>query len=345
MKLLLLRIKEHRYFIGFLLLFAYAESIQVRILIRRDVNAYTFTPDAAIGALISIGFLFVIMRFFLTKYINGEGYPIKKIVSVFMLSLVTYVILNNLFSFVIAIAFDTVSKNFNTQVLVSKNFGLVLDAIIYGSFYLAYYFNRRHRMQQQQLVAYHEALSEVKISQLKSQLNPHFLFNNLNILDQLIEEDGIKASTFLNDFSELYRYVLYTSDKQLVSLQEELQFAQSYIDLIKHKYGDAYLFTIRRPQNMDGFIPPLTLQLLLENAVQHNIGTRDKPILIEVFTEDQMIIVSNTCAKKKQVKTNGGRALKNLTEQYILLTDRSIQIVETAELFSENLPIIKSTNQ
>lgn len=196
MKLLLLRIKEHRYFIGFLLLFAYAESIQVRILIRRDVNAYTFTPDAAIGALISIGFLFVIMRFFLTKYINGEGYPIKKIVSVFMLSLVTYVILNNLFSFVIAIAFDTVSKNFNTQVLVSKNFGLVLDAIIYGSFYLAYYFNRRHRMQQQQLVAYHEALSEVKISQLKSQLNPHFLFNNLNILDQLIEEDGIKASTF-----------------------------------------------------------------------------------------------------------------------------------------------------
>lgn len=78
MKLLLLRIKEHRYFIGFLLLFAYAESIQVRILIRRDVNAYTFTPDAAIGALISIGFLFVIMRFFLTKYINGEGYPIKK---------------------------------------------------------------------------------------------------------------------------------------------------------------------------------------------------------------------------------------------------------------------------
>lgn len=86
------------------------------------------------------------------------------------------------------------------------------------AFILAYYFNRRHRMQQQQLVAYHEALSEVKISQLKSQLNPHFLFNNLNILDQLIEEDGIKASTFLNDFSELYRYVLYTSDKQLVSL-------------------------------------------------------------------------------------------------------------------------------
>lgn len=85
--------------------------------------------------------------------------------------------------------------------------------------------------------------------------------------------------------------------------------------------------------------------MLLENAVQHNIGTRDKPILIEVFTEDQMIIVSNTCAKKKQVKTNGGRALKNLTEQYILLTDRSIQIVETAELFSVNLPIIKSTNQ
>lgn len=124
----------------------------------------------------------------------------------------------------------------------------------------------------------------------------------------------------------------------MVSLQEELQFAQSYIDLIKHKYGDAYLFTIRRPQNMDGFIPPLTLQLLLENAVQHNIGTRDKPILIEVFTEDQMIIVSNTCAKKKQVKTNGGQSSKE-SYRTVYITNGQVNpnSRNPAELFSVNL--------
>ena len=245
-------------------------------------------------------------------------------------------------SLLVALAFDTVERNFNLNTLLNDSIGDLLNAFIYGSFFLAYYYFTKNQKNQKQLFLSNEALSESKINQLKSQLSPHFLFNNLNVLDQLIEEDKHKASDFLYEFSEIYRYVLQASDKKLVSVEDEFSFAENYFRLMQHKYGPAYQLDIVRKGKISGYIVPLTLQLLLENAIQHNLGTESNPVLITIAIEDQLRVSNNTI-EKRTLKTPSGKALVNLKEQYRLLSRQEITIDHSKSRFAVTLPIIQNT--
>lgn len=258
---------------------------------------------------------------------------------IFGVSLVTFLILMKIIGFVIAFGFDTIERNFNQETFILSLFSDLLEGIIYGSFFLAYYFYHQNIKKQKQLTAYTEAISESKIKQLKSQLNPHFLFNNLNVLDQLIEEDKNKASEFLNEFADIYRYVLQASDKKFVTIHEELFFAEQYFRLIHHKYGDAYQLEIIN-QNNEGYITPLTLQMLIENAVQHNLGIVKNPVYIRIEIQ-QRIHVTNNRITKRNSKLTSGRALNNLSDQYKLLTNSPILIAKTDASFSVTVPIIQ----
>ncbi|MCC4212012.1 sensor histidine kinase [Leeuwenhoekiella parthenopeia] len=340
MKNLLHILSANRYFLLFILLFAYFQSIYTRIVGRGVVDAYIFTPEAAFATLISVSILFVIMLFFIRKRHKSVVLGVREMFKIFSLSLLAFLIAMHLIGFVIAFSFDTIERNFNQETLTLSTFSNLLDGIIYGSFFLTYYYHKQNRTKQEQLMSYHKAISESKINQLKTQLNPHFLFNNLNVLDQLIEEDKNKASDFLNEFAEMYRYVLQVSDQKFISLSEELIFAKNYFELIKHKYGDAYQLQIENHKS-DGYIVPLTLQLLIENAIQHNLGTVKKPIKIQI-TIDENIRVINTYMPKRNAKLTSGRALNNLKEQYELLTKTPISIEQTNSMFSVKLPVIKT---
>jgi len=164
------------------------------------------------------------------------------------------------------------------------------------------------------------------------------LFNNLNVLDQLIEEDKDKASEFLNEFADLYRFVLQATEKKLIPISEELAFAEQYFKLIKYKYGDAYQLKIES-LNSNGFIVPLTLQLLIENAFKHNLGTEKNPVCINVIT-DKNIEVTNNCIPKQNIKPVSGKALNNIKEQYKLLADIPIEVQQSDNTFSVIIPII-----
>lgn len=181
--------------------------------------------------------------------------------------------------------------------------------------------------------------ADAELQRIKNQINPHFLFNNLNVLDQLIEEDKDKASEFLNEFADIYRYVLQASDLKTISLDDELAFTQRYFSLIQHKYGKAYQLNAS-VQHKEGYIIPLTLQVLIENAVQHNLGDEHDPVQIEI-TMDEQIRVTNNIRKKRYAKATNGRALHNLKEQYALITDSAIAIEETAQRFTVTIPIIE----
>lgn len=329
----------NRYFLGFVFLFAYAQSIESRILFR-EVNAYTFTPEAALFTFVNACLIFVIMGGLIKwDQKKRKSFSVSEAVRTFIMSLFLYLIVMNLMGILIALAFDTVARNFNEKTVRHNTIDHVLDVCIYGSFFLAHFFYQRNKKDNEQLAVYNQALSESKITQLKAQLNPHFLFNNLNVLDQLIEEDRKKASDFLNDFAELYRYVVQVSDKKLIAMEEELFFAQSYFRIMKHKYGNAYSLTIKANENSTGFIPPMTLQLLLENAIEHNLGTEQHPVHITIALGEK-IVVTNTIIKKSFPKKFGGRALENLKEQYRLLSDETITIVHEPMQFSVSLPFI-----
>ena len=342
MKNLLLLIKQNRYFLTFLLLFAYAQSIHSRIAVGRTLNIYLFTPEAAIATLFSVCFLFLIIIFFIKKWQKSGVLAIKSAVKIFGSSILVYFLSTNFLGLIIALIFGNFERNFNQETFILSNSSNLLDGFIYGSFFLAYYYYQNNQKHQLQLATYHQALSESKINQLKAQLNPHFLFNNLNILDQLIEEDKHQASHFLNQFADIYRYVLQASDKKLIPLSKEIEFGEQYFSLIKYKYGNAYQLIIEG-QNEGGLIVPLTLQLLIENALQHNLGSVSNPVLIKVKLDTMDLIVSNNLINKRNQKTTSGRALNNLKEQYNLLdSSRKIEIKKSETSFSVIIPIIYS---
>jgi len=274
----------------------------------------------------------------LTEFQTNDSIP--KMIRLFGISIWCYMVVMQSIGFLVSAIFNNIERNFNRETFIYNSFHYFLSGFIYGSFFLAYSYYRKNRRNQEELLRYNNALSASKIAQLKGQLNPHFLFNNLNILDQLIEEDKKEASDFLLQFSDIYRYVLQSSDQTLIALKEEIAFVHHYMNLLQKKFGAAYLLEINGvPQGK--MLIPLTLQLLIENVVQHNVAYCEKPIKIEIDI-GETLRVKNNIVRKKSLKTTSGRALKNLEEQYRILLGKSTSIVQTETFFEVTVPLLST---
>lgn len=339
MSLILKQVRTHKYFLLFIFLFGYAQSIQIRFLIRRKINWYLFTPEAAVTTFISSCLFFFILLFLMKRWQKANAFNIKEALKIFTTALLLYMVILKSLGIFVSLLFGNFERNFNAETLTHSLVGDFMDALIYGSFFLGYYYFQKNKNYQKQITTYNKALSENKINQLKAQLNPHFLFNNLNVLDQLIEEDKNLASDFLNEFAEMYRYVLEVSDKKLVTLKEELSFAKSYFSLMQHKYGNAFQLEIEQKNDTTVWIAPLTLQLLIENVIKHNLGTENNPVTVKIKIEEN-IVVSNTLIKKQNLKLISGKGLQNLKEQYYLLSKQQIEIKQQEGLFIVTIPLI-----
>jgi sensor histidine kinase YesM len=330
----------HRYFLLFVMLFGYVESIYVRVAAKDEINFYMFTPEAVFLALLQVGVLYAIILFFIKRWQRLDEFNVRESLKILAASLLVFPVIMQAIGLFISLVAGNIERNFNLDIVVYTIFTFFLKGITYGSFFLVYYYYQRNKNHKQQLASYHQALSEMRINQLKSQINPHFLFNNLNVLDQLIEEDKHKASDFLNEFAEIYRYVLQASDETVVSIEKELHFAKQYYRLFHHKYGNAYQLNIEC-RNVSGYIVPMTLQLLIENAIKHNIGKGEEPICITLVVANE-ISVSNNINRKKSAEKVSGRALNNLKEQYRLLTAKPVQVFASELKFKVIIPKIES---
>lgn len=332
-------INQHKYFLLFILLFAYIQSICTRIIAWKTLSVYIFTPEAALVTLFNSSILFVIIQYFLKKWQTNKFPKLTILLRVFFTSIIVYSSIVLSTELLIAYIFGNVSRNFTDLGIIISLLSSFLDAIIYGSFFLAYSYYQINQINQEKLIQLNNANASQKINQLKHQLNPHFLFNNLNVLDQLIAEDSEKASDFLNEFAEIYRYVLASTEKQLVNLEDEIDFTRQYFKLIEYKFGKVYQLIIKE-KSIEGFVIPLSLQLLIENAIKHNIGSLDNPIKINISI-DEKISVSNNIQMKNNKILSSGKGLNNLNTQYLLLTNREVEVIKTEDCFTVNLPIIQ----
>ncbi|NEN22686.1 histidine kinase [Cryomorpha ignava] len=177
---------------------------------------------------------------------------------------------------------------------------------------------------------------------LKDQLNPHFLFNSLNVLSNLVYEDADKSNAFIEKLSGIYRYVLDVQDERIVSLNDELKFAKNYLELQKIRFGDKLRYEIEVDTSVNLLIPPLSLQLLLENAVKHNTATAKSPLLIEVVKSDNRLMVRNNLQKRDFPGEVSGIGLNNITERYRFFTDEEVEISEKDGYFSVSIPLLNS---
>jgi LytS/YehU family sensor histidine kinase len=186
-------------------------------------------------------------------------------------------------------------------------------------------------------------LSEIKFEVLKNQINPHFLFNSLNVLSGLIDSDKNKAQDFIDEFSYIYRYVLETIDKPVVSLGEEIKFARSYIFLQEIRYSNSLVFNIEvSSQYLGCLMPPLSLQLILENAIKHNIVNEENPLNINVYVKNDLLIVENNIQSKISTSKSTGIGQQNLEKRYSMLTREKPKFTVGSKNYKVELPLIKS---
>jgi LytS/YehU family sensor histidine kinase len=182
---------------------------------------------------------------------------------------------------------------------------------------------------------------ESQLEGLRNQVNPHFLFNSLNTLAYLIPEDSDKAVRFLQQLSNVYRYVLESREAKIIPLQKELEFLDAYVFLLKERFGDNFRVRVDHSVQEEGIaIVPLTLQMLFENAIKHNVISVEKPLTIELFRENGTLIVRNNLQKKNQVMDSTGVGLQNIQNRYRMLTDKEVGLIASQQYFTVALPII-----
>jgi LytS/YehU family sensor histidine kinase len=185
---------------------------------------------------------------------------------------------------------------------------------------------------------------ELQYKALKNQVNPHFLFNSLNTLSSLVYQNQETAVKFIKQLSDVYRYVLEHKDNELVEVAEEISFVKKYVYLQKIRFGDNLKIEIDVPDKINSVVAPLSLQMLVENAIKHNITSADKPLTIEVLSENGYIIVKNKLQRKSIVKDFGGIGLDNIRSRYKFLTDKEPVVEETTDEFIVKIPLIEKTN-
>jgi LytS/YehU family sensor histidine kinase len=178
---------------------------------------------------------------------------------------------------------------------------------------------------------------------LKDQLNPHFLFNSFNVLSNLVYESPDTAARFIRQLSKIYRYVLEVQQEKLVRLSSELEFAENFLSLQKIRFEEGLLYKIEVNTKADFYLPPLSLQMLLENAIKHNIASMADPLFIEILLEGNQLIVKNNLQLKSSLSEEStGIGLSNIRKRYELLTDEAVLIQENADLFMVKLPLIEN---
>ena len=209
-------------------------------------------------------------------------------------------------------------------------------------FYKAY---TENKVKEQKVIA---GTASAQFESLKNQIDPHFLFNSLNVLSSLIEENPDNAQRFTTSLSKIYRYVLEQKDKELVPVEEELAFAKTYMNLLKMRFENSITYELPTDEDWiasslsmtEAKVVPLSLQLLLENTIKHNVVSETKPLHIKIYFENSYLIVENNLQKKEILQERKGVGLQNIVNRYALISERKVLVEETQTEFKVKIPIL-----
>lgn len=219
-------------------------------------------------------------------------------------------------------------------------FGLWITITIVIIYHFIYFYNehQKTKIKEQKVIA---NSASAQFESLKNQIDPHFLFNSLNVLSSLIEENPDNAQRFTVSLSKIYRYVLEQKDKELIPVSEELEFAKTYMNLLKMRFENSIHFEIPEHFDHPDFkVVPLSLQLLLENTIKHNMVSESKPLHIKISFENNYLVVQNNLQKKEVLQTRKGVGLQNIVNRYGILTNRKVLIEESKECFKVKIPML-----
>ncbi len=219
--------------------------------------------------------------------------------------------------------------------LVNLLYHLINTVIFYFKEY------KTTQIQAEELKRFH---AQAELQLVKNQINPHFLFNNLNVLSALVMQNNAEANKFIEEFSKVYRYILNNHEKELVALKTELHYINPYIFLLEKRFGEGLKVSINIPEKMgELLIIPAALQMLIENAIKHNVVSKNKPLHITLHINDNnSIVVSNNLQAKQTVENSTEIGLQNIIKRYKLVSTKHVDVTTADNAFTVTLPLISA---
>jgi LytS/YehU family sensor histidine kinase len=273
---------------------------------------------------------------YISEKISWLQYPVQRffigMIATFGFTLLSIYILSMTFELIFGVH---LSQNVYFSIIIT----LIVSLFLHGRAFLINWRKTNidaERLQKENIAAKYETL--------KSQVNPHFLFNSLNALTNLVHEDPDKAVKFIKQLSEVYRYVLDTREKEMVPLEEEIRFLRSYLFLQQIRFGSKLKVELNIQDHGHIRIAPLALQMLLENAIKHNVVSEDDPLLIKVYSDNHYIIVENNIQKKMtRGEPSIGVGLENICKRYEFLSNTKVEVIQDQYTFLVKLPVLTGT--
>lgn len=231
--------------------------------------------------------------------------------------------------------------HFSTDVFITSNSATIFCTIMIIAVYESIYFMNELKNSVEEKEALKRESLKAQLYALKTQVNPHFLFNNLNTLTALIPDNPKQAIDFVQQLSKVYRHILEVQDEKSIPLKDELDVLKAYGFLLKTRFGNNLNIDIDVPEEkLQQKIVPLSLQLLMENAIKHNIVSSANPLQINIFAENGHLVVSNNLQVKNQLIESTGIGLDNIRNRYKLLGDEEVIVAESGESFTVSIPLI-----
>lgn len=287
----------------------------------------------------------ILINYLLDLKIKWAKQPILRsilgIITLVIYSTVAFTLVKYLLIFITYGHFPQEGWKFSVQsslytVLISFNISIIFTAI---GFFMAW---KREVANSQKLKT---EMLNYKYESLRNQINPHFLFNSLNVLSDLVYDDQAMAVKFIRQMSDLFRYVLDSRDKELVPLKDELEFIRSYTFMLKTRFEEKLMIDIDVQPNPDDYIVPMCLQLLIENAVKHNEVSEAFPLRISIRKNDDSLEVENNVQPKSVGEDSKKTGLKNISQQFAFFSEKPIKIIFSDERYMVRVPILKSLDK
>ncbi|MEM9858397.1 MAG: histidine kinase [Bacteroidota bacterium] len=318
-----------------LLAYYFAEELAIETTLVITISWFT-----TVIILLWLGNRLITQQF--NKYFPWLKYGTKRFYAHLVVGIIYSLVIMNL-TYIIFKVLLTADPPVYEQIIVMNSFGLAIFIPLFSIYFSIHFLNQ---WKGSELVAekFKKETVHAELVSLKNHLDPHFLFNNLNILSSLIDKDKGLSKDFLDKFAEVYRVILKSKDEDLISLEEELQFIESYIYLLKTRFEDNIRFHVEIKQE-DKFkmIPPLTIQLLVENAIKHNIISEKKPLEVSIKSNDSnYLVVENSLFKKpEELREVGGSGLENIRKRYHYFSENRVEILEDDDSFKVNIPLLE----
>ncbi|MEN8119656.1 MAG: histidine kinase [Bacteroidota bacterium] len=339
---------KHRLLFAFISALVYKISVDIILgLIYRNHSIldtfFNYLTTIIVGIIVFQGFNFI--NTVLNKKTSWDDH-VKKRFGQQVLAHILFVFIAVYIPRLIANYFILNKTFFIIQIELIHLFVLIFITLVYNFIELGLFLLNKWRFSLAELERFKIENAEFKFEMLRNQVNPHFLFNSLNTLSSLIYKNPDTAAEYIRKLSRVYRYVLEQKEKELVKLKTELDFIKAYIYLYELRFTNMLTFEININDNLkDSLIAPMTIQMLIENAVKHNIVSKKKQLTIKISSTDEYLLVTNNLQKKQIKEYSTELGLKNIKSRYAFVCSKDVIIEETDKHFTVKIPLINGNDK